>query len=182
MVQSPTASSTLLCWCLFNHNVSAGLCKSTPQPYEKKVWFIYSAGKMKSNITSVLSIMGSSYQAEQLEAVHSWQLGPDEMQLFPSSKHITQNAPITHIMNWEHMQSQDRTDARLQLWTELRCQPSEIHNLKLQSLFSKRETDSNVRFMTCLDFFPFHHITVTVYRMCRAVCVGCTWPVRIKYM
>lgn len=97
-----------------------------------------------------------------------------------SSKHMTQNAPIMCTVNSEHVQSQDRAEARLQLWTELRCQLSEIHDLKLQSLFSKRPTDSNVRFMTCLDFFPFHHITATVYRKCRAVCVGSTWPVKIK--
>lgn len=44
MVQSPTASSTFLCWCLFSHNVSARLRKSTPWSDEKKAWIIFSAG------------------------------------------------------------------------------------------------------------------------------------------
>lgn len=131
MIQSSTARSISLCWGLFSRNVFARLSKSTPQPDEKKHFFILSAGKIKSNIMSAFSIMGWSYQAEPLECscckktsafkspVNSWQLGLNEMSLLPRSIHITQNAPIMHIMNWEHRQSQDRAKARLQFLTEL---------------------------------------------------------------
>lgn len=139
----------------------------------------------QNGVISALSIMGSSYQAERLEyrglkiPVHERsnpfsQLGLGEMQLLSSSNHISQNAPIICTMNWEHVQPYERA--------ELRCQLSEIHDSKLKSLFSKTETGSNVWFMTCLNFFSFHRITVTVCRKCRAVCIGCTWPVRRKCM
>lgn len=152
----------------------------------------------RNGVMSALSITGSSYQAERLEhkglkkdqctksPIHSRQLGLNEMQLSPSSKHISQNAhPFPKICT---LQSKSMCNHRTELWqdsglwTELTCQLLEIHDLKLQLLLFKRETDSNVWFMTCLNFFPFHHITVTVYRKYRAVCVGCTWPVRINCM
>lgn len=58
MVQSSTARSVFLCCGLFSRNVFAGLSKSTPQPDEKKHFFILSACKIESNIMSAFSIMG----------------------------------------------------------------------------------------------------------------------------
>lgn len=138
---------------------------ATPHPslMKKKLWFILSADKIERNSKPGLSITGSSRQAERLKysdpvheksPIHSWHLRPTEMQLLFSSKHITQNAPIMCTMNWEYIQSQDKTEAKIQLQPELRCQKFRIWNC---SRFSAREgeIDSNKRFMTCLDFFPF---------------------------